>query len=168
MRYKLVASNDTYKMCIVKPIDLSSEDVCPGHRVLSPEEKEQISKEFAIRMTEPDNITEPRKGTYGEYFTNSSAYDKDIMDLTRLDEGVTLEELRAEHQKNDYMSADVFFIIMIFCIIGGIVAGLIGRSRKIGAVWSFVLGLFLSVIGWIIVASSEKEPEFLEMSNKEK
>lgn len=107
---------------------------------------------------------------YGIYFTDKSVYDKEIQDLTRLDDGVTLEELRAERQKIDTMSGDVlvFILILFFCIISGIVGGLIGRRRKIGAVWSFVLGLFLSVIGWIIVASSEKEPEFIEISNKEK
>lgn len=53
-------------------------------------------------------------------------------------------------------------------IFGGLIGLLIGRNRKIGAGWSFVLGFFLGFIGWIIAACSKKnETEFTEMSGKE-
>lgn len=54
-----------------------------------------------------------------------------------------------------------------FAIFGGIGA-LIGRNRKIGAGWAFLLSFFLGFIGWIIAACSRKnEPEFTDMSGKE-
>lgn len=61
------------------------------------------------------------------------------------------------------------FIIIFSMVIGGLIGVLIGRNRKIGAGWSFVLGAFLGIIGWIIAAvSDKKEPEFTDMSDKSK
>ncbi|MBR1645033.1 MAG: hypothetical protein IJ684_06665 [Bacteroidales bacterium] len=45
--------------------------------------------------------------------------------------------------------------LMTMAIAGGI-GYLIGRNRKIGGGWSFVLGAVLGLIGWIIAACSEK------------
>lgn len=53
-------------------------------------------------------------------------------------------------------------------ILSGLIGLLIGRNRKIGAGWAFLLSFFLGFIGWIIAACSKKnEPEFTDMSGKE-
>lgn len=49
-----------------------------------------------------------------------------------------------------------FFVGLIVMAISGGIGYLIGRNRKIGGVWSFVLGAILGAIGWIIAACSEK------------
>ena len=48
------------------------------------------------------------------------------------------------------------FVGLISMAIGGGIGYLIGRNRKIGGGWSFVLGAILGFIGWIIAACSEK------------
>jgi hypothetical protein len=54
---------------------------------------------------------------------------------------------------------------LIGALFGGLIGYLIGKKRKIGGGWSFVLGFALGFIGWIIAACSEKdEPEFTDMS----
>lgn len=53
-------------------------------------------------------------------------------------------------------------------LLGGIGA-LIGRNRKIGAEWAFVLGFFLGIIGWIIAACSHKiDTDFVEVERRNK
>lgn len=50
-------------------------------------------------------------------------------------------------------------------VICGIICLLIGKNRKIGGGWAFVLGLLLGLIGLIITLCSKKnEPEFTDMS----
>ena len=46
--------------------------------------------------------------------------------------------------------------VILAMIVGGAIGALIGRNRKIGAGLSFVLGMFLGFIGWIIAACSER------------
>lgn len=48
------------------------------------------------------------------------------------------------------------FVGLIGMAIGGGIGYLIGRNRKIGGGWSFILGAILGIIGWIIAACSEK------------
>lgn len=48
------------------------------------------------------------------------------------------------------------FVGLIGLAIGGGIGYLIGRNRKIGGGWSFILGAILGIIGWIIAACSEK------------
>lgn len=48
------------------------------------------------------------------------------------------------------------FAGLITMAIGGGIGYLIGRNRKIGGGWSFILGAILGIIGWIIAACSEK------------
>lgn len=45
---------------------------------------------------------------------------------------------------------------------------LMGRNRKIGGGWSFVLGAILGIIGWIIILCSKKSnaPTFDDMSKR--
>jgi hypothetical protein len=55
---------------------------------------------------------------------------------------------------------------LVFLIIGSALVALIGRNRKIGYGWSFVLCLFLSpLIGLIIILFSKKvdSAEFIEI-----
>jgi hypothetical protein len=47
-------------------------------------------------------------------------------------------------------------MIIAFCILMSIVCAVIGSKRRVGAVGGFFLGLFLSVIGLIIVLSSRR------------
>ena len=47
-------------------------------------------------------------------------------------------------------------VLIVVLIVRGLIGYLIGRKRKIGPGWSFVLGLFLGLIGWIIAACSKK------------
>ena len=55
--------------------------------------------------------------------------------------------------------------LLIGAIVGGLIGLLIGKNRKIGGGWGFVLGFALGFIGWIIAACSKKnEPEFTDMS----
>jgi dipeptide/tripeptide permease len=57
------------------------------------------------------------------------------------------------------------WIVLLSSIIAGVIGALIGKNRKIGAGWAFVLGLILGLIGWIIAACSEKTgPKFDDMS----
>lgn len=53
-------------------------------------------------------------------------------------------------------SGATFFIGLIGMATAGGIGYLIGRNRKIGGGWSFVLGAILGAIGWIIAACSEK------------
>ena len=46
--------------------------------------------------------------------------------------------------------------VIFAMIVGGAIGALIGKNRKIGAGLSFVLGMFLGIIGWIISACSER------------
>lgn len=48
------------------------------------------------------------------------------------------------------------FALLLIPIRGGI-GYLIGRNRRIGGGWAFVLGAFLGLIGWIIAACSKKK-----------
>lgn len=58
--------------------------------------------------------------------------------------------------------------ILLAPIFGGVIGLLIGKNRKIGAGWAFVIGFFLGFIGWIIAACSKKnEVEFTEMTKEE-
>lgn len=58
--------------------------------------------------------------------------------------------------------------VIFASIIGGIVGALIGKNRKIGAGWAFVLGFFLGIIGWVIIAFSKKaETEFVDVNKNE-
>ena len=55
--------------------------------------------------------------------------------------------------------------VLIGAIFGGLIGLLIGKNRKIGGSWGFVLGFALGFIGWIIAACSKKnETEFTDMS----
>ena len=48
-------------------------------------------------------------------------------------------------------------------LVAGAIGALIGRNKKIGPGWGFVLGLFLGFIGWIIVACCKRnETEFVD------
>ena len=62
------------------------------------------------------------------------------------------------------MGVQIFSLIILSALIA-----LLGRNRKIGYVWSFVLCLFLSpLIGLIIIlCTKKKETEFLDI-NEEK
>lgn len=65
------------------------------------------------------------------------------------------------------MNYEIIGYLLAQAIFGGIGA-LIGRKRKIGTGWGFVLGFFLGFIGWIITACSKKnDPEFTDMTRKE-
>ncbi|MEA4840234.1 MAG: hypothetical protein VB110_04420 [Bacteroidales bacterium] len=57
--------------------------------------------------------------------------------------------------------------LILLAIIAALVA-LLGRNRKIGYGWSFVLCLFLSpIIGLIIILfSKKKDVEFVDVSNE--
>lgn len=46
--------------------------------------------------------------------------------------------------------------VFIGMLISGGIGALIGRNRKIGAGWAFILGAILGLIGWIIAACSQK------------
>ncbi|MBR3725782.1 MAG: hypothetical protein IKN11_10400 [Bacteroidales bacterium] len=48
-------------------------------------------------------------------------------------------------------------LALILIPIRGGIGYLIGRKRKIGGGWAFVLGAFLGLIGWIIAACSKKK-----------
>lgn len=51
-------------------------------------------------------------------------------------------------------------------IISGVVGALIGKNRKIGAGWGFVLSFFLGFIGWIIAVFSKKnDTDFMDVKN---
>lgn len=52
--------------------------------------------------------------------------------------------------------AESLFVWILGMVVGGGIGALIGRNRKIGAGWSFVLGAILGIIGWIIAACSER------------
>lgn len=54
------------------------------------------------------------------------------------------------------MEGEAIFVSLFGLLVGGGIGALIGRNREIGAGWAFVLGGFLGIIGWIIVACSEK------------
>lgn len=56
---------------------------------------------------------------------------------------------------------EVLALIIVIAIRGGI-GYLIGRNRIIGEGWSFILGAVLGLIGWIIIACSQKNntPKF--------
>lgn len=60
-------------------------------------------------------------------------------------------------------------ILIVFIIASALIA-LLGKDRKIGYGWSFVLCLFLSpIIGLIITLSSKKkEPEFIDINEIDK
>lgn len=62
------------------------------------------------------------------------------------------------------MGVQIFSLIILSALIA-----LLGRNRKIGYVWSFVLCLFLSpLIGLIIIlCTKKKETEFVDI-NEEK
>ena len=48
-------------------------------------------------------------------------------------------------------------ILIIFnCLLFGIIGALMGRYRKIGPYWSFLLGAMLGAIGLIIIACFER------------
>jgi uncharacterized protein YacL len=59
--------------------------------------------------------------------------------------------------------------IIIGLLIFSALVGLVGKNRKIGFGWSFVLSLFLSpIIGLIItLLSKKKDIEFIEISKEE-
>ena len=61
-----------------------------------------------------------------------------------------------------------FFVGLITMAIGGGIGYFIGRNRKIGGGWSFILGAILGAIGWIIAANSEKTnvTKFDDMSKR--
>lgn len=46
--------------------------------------------------------------------------------------------------------------VFIGMLISGGIGALIGRNRKIGAGWAFILGAILGLIGWIIAACIQK------------
>lgn len=59
-------------------------------------------------------------------------------------------------------------VYVIGMLLGGAIGALIGRNRKIGAGWAFLLGAVLGIIGWIIAACSKKNgTDFVDMSKKE-
>lgn len=49
-----------------------------------------------------------------------------------------------------------FLAGLIMMAIGGGIGYLIGRNRKIGGGWSFALGAFLGILGWIIAGCSDR------------
>ncbi len=53
-------------------------------------------------------------------------------------------------------SAEALFVGILGIFVGGGIGALIGRNRKIGAGWSFLLGAIFGIIGWIIAACSER------------
>ena len=58
---------------------------------------------------------------------------------------------------------------IVVCVIGSLIIGTIGRNRKIGFGWSFVVSLFLSpIIGLIIVLCSKKnsDREYIDVEKK--
>lgn len=58
--------------------------------------------------------------------------------------------------------------LLIGAILAGLIGALIGRNRKIGAGWAFVLCFFLGIIGLIITACSKKnETEFVDVNKTE-
>ena len=61
-------------------------------------------------------------------------------------------------------------LALILIPIRGGIGYLIGRNRKIGGGWAFVLGAFLGLIGWIIAACSKKNgtPTFNDMTKGDK
>lgn len=67
-----------------------------------------------------------------------------------------------------YQEGEAIFIAILIAIVSGGIGALIGRNRKIGAGWAFVLCALFSAFGWIITASSEKKEvtEFEDMSKK--
>lgn len=62
------------------------------------------------------------------------------------------------------MAAVVFFLIFALLV------GLVGKNRKIGFGWSFILSLFLSpIIGLIITLfSKKKDIDFVDVKENEK
>lgn len=58
--------------------------------------------------------------------------------------------------------------LLIGAILAGIIGALIGRNKKIGAGWAFVLCFFLGIIGIVITAFSKKvETEFVDVNKNE-
>lgn len=61
------------------------------------------------------------------------------------------------------------FVIFIFAVIIAALVALLGKNRKIGYGWSFVLCLFLSpIIGLIIILlSKKKDVEFVDANKNQ-
>ena len=64
--------------------------------------------------------------------------------------------------------SESIFLGIMSIVFGGGVGALIGRNRKIGAGWAFVLGAVLGIIGWIITVCSERTnvTKYDDMSKK--
>ena len=63
---------------------------------------------------------------------------------------------------------DQAFILLLRVVLMGGLGYMMGRNRKIGGGWSFVLGAILGIIGWIIILCSKKSnaPTFDDMSKR--
>lgn len=62
------------------------------------EDEQNLSSEYAVDLSASDTTTEPLRTGYGDRFNNQSVYDKEIMDLTKLDEGYSANNLRGIQQ----------------------------------------------------------------------
>jgi hypothetical protein len=64
------------------------------------------------------------------------------------------------HSQNHNIMSTSTILIIFNCLLFGVIGALMGRYRKIGPYWSFLLGVALCVIGLIIISCFERvEPD---------